>query len=349
MKNASEVWLFGDFALAADQRVLRRGGVPVALGARCLDVLILLVAEAGRLVTKDRFLAEVWRGTPVTDEALTQAIKTLRRELGDDAGMPRFIETVPRHGYRFTASVRRERSAVSAPTGAPSSWRRVLAEGGAGTLGATVAGVVGGIVFGAVGASQNPGGSAGASIFLVLCWLTIVTAMVGGAGVSIGIATAGLARSPVWRVAGGAIGGLVVGAVVKVVGLDAFHLLLGRSPGGIAGGGEGLLLGMGVGLGSWGAAARTGAMSWQLGRVALCGAAGGIAVAAIGGRLMAGSLGALAQAFPASRLGITPFAALSIGGEGWVAGLAVAGLEGALFATGIVGALILHACRTGQT
>src|SRR6185503_19790630 len=58
-------------------------------------------------ISKDRFLDEVWRGVPVTDEALTQCIKTLRRQLGDDAARPRFIETVPKHGYRFVAPVER--------------------------------------------------------------------------------------------------------------------------------------------------------------------------------------------------------------------------------------------------
>ena len=68
------------------------------LSSRYFDALALLVREAGTLVTKDGFLNEVWRGIPVTDEALTQCIKSLRRALGDDAGRPRFIETVPTHG-----------------------------------------------------------------------------------------------------------------------------------------------------------------------------------------------------------------------------------------------------------
>src|SRR5215216_8036332 len=94
---------FDRFRLDPGDRQLRRDDEPVELNARYLDALSLLVREAGRLVTKDRFLDEVWRGVPVTDEALTQCIKTLRRQLGDDAARPRFIETVPKHGYRFIA------------------------------------------------------------------------------------------------------------------------------------------------------------------------------------------------------------------------------------------------------
>src|ERR1044072_7417453 len=96
---------FDRFALDPRDRQLRRDDRPVELNARYLDALVLLVREAGSLVSKARFVEEVWRGVPVTDEALTQCVKTLRRQLGDDAARPRFIETVPKHGYRFIATV----------------------------------------------------------------------------------------------------------------------------------------------------------------------------------------------------------------------------------------------------
>src|SRR5262249_5182776 len=96
---------FGDFTLDPDNRALWRGAERVELNARYLDALILLTREHGRLISKERFLREVWRGVPVTDEALTQCIKTLRKVLGDDAAQPRFIETAPKHGYRFVARV----------------------------------------------------------------------------------------------------------------------------------------------------------------------------------------------------------------------------------------------------
>ncbi len=98
---------FEGYLLDPRDRQLRRDGAPVELNARYFDALALLVREAGRLVSKDRFLDEVWHGVPVTDEALTQCIRTLRKQLGDDAASPRFIETVPKHGYRFIAPVER--------------------------------------------------------------------------------------------------------------------------------------------------------------------------------------------------------------------------------------------------
>ncbi|NEX95415.1 winged helix-turn-helix domain-containing protein, partial [Caulobacter sp. 17J65-9] len=117
---------FDRFLLDPRDRRLSFDDAPVELNARYLDALTLLVSEHGKLVPKDRFLAEVWRGVPVTDEALTQCIRTLRRRLGDDATSPRFIETVPKYGYRFIAPV----AAVEAPApaaGAPApAWRRVL-------------------------------------------------------------------------------------------------------------------------------------------------------------------------------------------------------------------------------
>ncbi|RSX64427.1 transcriptional regulator, partial [Sphingomonas koreensis] len=107
---------FEGFHLDPGNRRLTRNGAPVELNARYLDALLLLVREPGQLVPKDRFMGEVWRGIPVTDEALTQCIRTLRRQLGDDATSPRFIETVPKHGYRFIAAVRAdERIAPPSP------------------------------------------------------------------------------------------------------------------------------------------------------------------------------------------------------------------------------------------
>lgn len=96
---------FDRFVLDPADRCLSEDGRLVELSGRYLDALILLVAEDGRLVTKARLLDEVWKGVPVTEAALTQCVRSLRKALGDEAGRPRFIETVPRHGYRFIASV----------------------------------------------------------------------------------------------------------------------------------------------------------------------------------------------------------------------------------------------------
>src|SRR5690606_31785345 len=149
---ANGIYRFEDFQLDPAQRQLRRGDTLVELNSRYLDALILLLREQGKLVTKERFLDEVWRGIPVTDEALTQCIRTLRRQLGDDAAQPRFIETVPKHGYRFIAAATTGPTSTSASTTTVSATgytlRDALVVGAAGTLGAGVAGLLGGLFYG---------------------------------------------------------------------------------------------------------------------------------------------------------------------------------------------------------
>ena len=346
---------FDRFLLDPADRQLRRDGEPVELNARYLDALALLVREQGRLVSKDRFMDEVWAGVPVTDEALTQCIRTLRRQLGDDAAAPRFIETVPKHGYRFIAAVspadgEEAGPAASHPPIPPSAsprWRSFLLLAGAGTLGGGLAGVIGGLFYGFAGASQplQPGLGA-ASILLVLLALTIALALVGAAGVALGIAAAGLAapRDWHWHVAGGALGGLVVGATVELVGSDAFALLLGQSPGDVTGAGEGALLGAAVGLGAWLAARIAERRTLRLGLVAAAatGAAAGLVIVLLGGRLLGGSLDQLARRLPDSRLRLDPIGTI-VGepGFGPLSHAVTAALEGALFASCVAAAVVL--------
>ncbi|HMJ94140.1 MAG TPA: transcriptional regulator [Allosphingosinicella sp.] len=347
---------FDRFLLAPEDRRLTRDGAPVEINARYLDALALLVREQGRLVTKDRFLEEVWRGVPVTDEALTQCIKTLRRQLGDDAARPRFIETVPKHGYRFIAPVERvEKDGVRPESALPAavsraagpagfSWRRLFLLGGAGTIGGGAAGIVGGLAYGFAGASQPLGSGMGTvSVLLVLLWLTLAAALTGAAGVGFGIASSWFVsrRFGAWSIVGGAAGGMAVGAVVKLLGVDAFNLLLGRSPGDMTGGAEGALLGGAVGLGAW-LAGRASSFRRGIAVAGAAGAAGGMLVIALGGRLMAGSLDLLARSFPGSRLRLDPIGGL-LGEKGFgsMSQLATGALEGLLFGVCIVGAMML--------
>ena len=334
---------FDRFELDTTDRRLLRDGEPVELSSRYLDALALMLSEAGKLVSKDRFLDEVWRGVPVTDEALTQCIKTLRRQLGDEAGRPRFIETVPKHGYRFIAPV--GGAAITVATVANRPWRDALLLGAAGTIGGGVAGFVGGLIYGFAAASAPNGAVGGISVLLVVLCVTIAVALMGGAGVSFGIVIGNRFAGRRWwgNVAGGALGGLIVGAVVKLLGLDAFTLLVGHSPAGITGATEGLLLGGAVGLaawlafrGGWARLRRSAALA------AVIGAAGGAVIALIGGRLMAGSLDLLARTFPDSRLRLDQISGLfGESGVGPVTRVATSCLEGALFSACVVAAMIL--------
>ena len=337
---------FDRFVLDPADRQLRRDDAPVELNARYLDALALLVREQGKLVSKDRFLDEVWRGVPVTDEALTQCIKTLRRQLGDDAARPVFIETVPKHGYRFIAPVEAISGdgVAAAPREGPNRWRDLLVLAGAGTLGGGIAGLLGGLVYGLAGASQASGPGMGTlSVLLVVLCLCILIALLGAAGVSFGIAAARLsgAGRGHWLVAGGALGGLFVGAFVKLIGLDTFNLLFGRAPGDITGGVEGAALGAAVGLGAWLASRGTYSPRRSAAIAALAGGAAGLAISLVGGRLMGGSLALFASEYPSSHLRLDEIGTLlGESGFGPVSHAVTSALEGALFSAGVVGALV---------
>ncbi|MCI0490529.1 MAG: winged helix-turn-helix domain-containing protein [Blastocatellia bacterium] len=94
---------FDEFYIDALNRRLWRNGELLALNSKYFDVLLLLVSQSGKLVEKQRIFDEIWEGVFVTDAALTQCIKDIRRQLGDDASNPRYIRTVPKHGYTFIA------------------------------------------------------------------------------------------------------------------------------------------------------------------------------------------------------------------------------------------------------
>jgi DNA-binding winged helix-turn-helix (wHTH) protein len=92
---------FAEFILSPRQRLLLRNGAPVALIPKYFDLLHLLVRRRLDAVSKQTIFTEVWSDVIVSDGALSQAVRTLRRTLGDDSREPRFIRTVARHGYQF--------------------------------------------------------------------------------------------------------------------------------------------------------------------------------------------------------------------------------------------------------
>jgi DNA-binding winged helix-turn-helix (wHTH) protein len=97
---------FGDFHLDACERLLSRRGVTVPLTPKSIDLLLALVEQPGRLLDKDTLLKTVWPDTFVEENNLADNIFMLRRVLGDGENGPRFIETVPKRGYRFVADLR---------------------------------------------------------------------------------------------------------------------------------------------------------------------------------------------------------------------------------------------------
>lgn len=113
---------FDRFVLSPRQRALYRDGVPVALIPKYFDLLHLLILKRHEAVAKDAIFAEVWSDVVVSDGALSQAVRTLRRTLGDDSREPRFIRTVSRHGYQFVCDLTAEEvDDGRAPTSPPSA------------------------------------------------------------------------------------------------------------------------------------------------------------------------------------------------------------------------------------
>ena len=100
------IYAVGPFRLDAHDAVLFRGTEPVALGRRAVALLCALVERPGALVSKDVLIEAAWPGQAVEDSNLTVQIAALRRVLGEAApGGDRWIETTPRHGYRFIGPV----------------------------------------------------------------------------------------------------------------------------------------------------------------------------------------------------------------------------------------------------
>lgn len=115
---------FADFVLSPRQRTLLRAGYPITLIPRYFDLLLFLIERRRDAVHRRDIFDRVWADVIVSDSALSQAIRTLRRTLGDDSREPQFIRTVSRHGYQFvfTAVVEEEDDGgvwVGAATPAP--------------------------------------------------------------------------------------------------------------------------------------------------------------------------------------------------------------------------------------
>jgi DNA-binding winged helix-turn-helix (wHTH) protein len=340
---SNEVIAFGPWRLVPAERRLTHLKVPAELSGRYFDALLLLARHPGELITKDRFMAEVWQGVPVTDEALTQCIRSLRRLLDDDAARPRFIQTVPKHGYRFIGEVEPMGPPAPATAEAADGRNDVLILTVAGLLAGTAAGLLGGLGYGLLAASDPPPGTGAISIVLVLTCLCMMVGLLGGTAVAVGVGgtrrLAGKRLLP--TIAGGALGGLIIGALGRLLGLDAFTLLVGSRPIAITGGSEGFLIGTLAGTAAWFALRDNSSLLQSGVRGAGLGALAGLLVALAGGHMMAGSLAILAAAHPTAPLA-SLFTALML--PFW-ATLVVSAFEGATF----VGALSVAFALAGRS
>ncbi len=222
----------------------------------------------------------------------------------------------------------------------------------AGTIGGGLAGIFGGILYGsALGYTPADPGLGTASILLVALSINVIVGLVGGFGISFGMAAVGLLRrrEPSWSIIGAALGGLLVGGLTKLLGVDAFTLFFGQAPPGITGGLEGAVLGAALALGVRLSLSKrfvnsTSPLSpWRpvLGG-GLAGAAAGALVPLAGGNLMGGSLQLLSRSFEGSMLQLDVLGRFF--GEmhfGVTTQVILGGIEGLLFGSCVVGAIVL--------
>ena len=347
MSEEKSILRFAEYTLDRTDRQVCRDGAPMELGSRYFDALVLLVEARGGLVSKDRFMDEVWRGIPVTDEALTQCIRTLRRALGDDAGNPRFIQTVPKHGYRFLSEV----EILSEPAASGEEAAEMHRRPGPGrlaaasTLGGAATGVVGGLFYGIAAASG------GASTMLVLAALVALLGTLAGAGIGLGMASALAWRGRVdgALIPGAMLGGMAVGALGGTLGRDGVGLLTSQSIGAVAGLVEGLIMGGAIGAALWLAWKRRRGIAAGAILALTFGAFGGLLVDLAGGRLLGGSLYALQLGLGDTRLHLETLGAVfGESGFGPRTQMAATVTEAAILAAAMVCAVMLaFRARTG--
>ena len=369
---------FSDFTLSPRKRLLIRNGHQLPLIPRYLDLLIFLIERRRDAVHRREIFDRVWSDVIVSDSALSQAVRTLRRTLGDDPREPRFIRTVSRHGYQFTcpdvieepdedvpapvrantdlstearsAKVEQTRQKIGASLTALMTGATRACAGAA--LAGAAAGIAGGLLL-----SVAPDNAAPLAIVPVLVLVGAGAGAVGGLGVGAGLAFAESSsrlRNAAGLTIGAAAGGAVIGMAVQWLMRWSLAAVVGLNlP--IGGAVEGLVIGAAAGAGYAIARRHKGTPRRRSGRLsptlrsrvhraavvaAFC-AAGALALAWAGRPLVGGTLHGIAREARGSQISLTPLGRL-IGepGFGPVSQALIAAWEGAIFGFGVGIALL---------
>lgn len=313
---------FRDFTLSPQRRLLVRDGREVPLIPRYFDLLVLLIERRHTAVHRRDIFELVWTDANVSDSALSQAIRTIRRTLDDDSREPRFIRTVSRHGYRFVLPdviEEEDDGAQPAPAQEPSATEAAVDDDTPETealnprwTGASAGGALAGIAAGGVGGlllAAAPESAATIAIAPVLAVIGGACGAVGGAGVGLGLTLAeARARSQgsAALVFGAALGGGFVGTVVQWLARWGLTTLLGLDIA-VGGGIEGLVIGGAAGVGY--AIANDRPLRSALVTAFLCGL-GGMALTFAGFPLAGGTIHAIANAAEGSQATLAPLGRL---------------------------------------
>jgi DNA-binding winged helix-turn-helix (wHTH) protein len=109
----------GAYTIDTSRYAIRRGDEPVAVEPQVFDLLMLLIRERDRLVTKDEIFEIIWKGRAVSDAALSSRVKAARKALGDDGKSQRLIRTLHGRGFQFIGAVAERETGVRAAPPAP--------------------------------------------------------------------------------------------------------------------------------------------------------------------------------------------------------------------------------------
>ncbi len=345
---------FGAFRLSPARRQLLEGEREVPLIPRYFDLLLLLVERRGEAVSRRVIFDRVWPDVVVSDGALSQAVRTLRRALGDDPREPRFIRTVSRHGYQFVfpdVSEAAEPGPAPAPSAASSPSRdgasglplgRAASAAGGGALAGLVGGLGGGLLLRWAG-DWNVPATVGAALGLV----GAATGALGGLGVGAGLAlgeSRGRGLRPLVLMACASLGGGAIGLVAHALWRWTIEGVFGHAVPDVGGAVEGVAIGAIVGL-AYGLAAPppqgSGLDRASRARAAaatgLATALGCSAISLLGATLAGASLNAIARAFEGSQVALAPLARrLGEPDIGPLTRAALGAWEGMLFGAGVV-------------
>jgi len=129
LDTKSQIYLFDDVELDVSNRQLRREGTEIPLPSKAFDTLVLLVQNSGQLVGKDELFARVWPDQLVEESNLTVQVSAIRKALDDRKENPRYIVTVPGHGYRFTGRLKQLTEEAEEVVVESHSVSRVVVEG----------------------------------------------------------------------------------------------------------------------------------------------------------------------------------------------------------------------------
>jgi DNA-binding winged helix-turn-helix (wHTH) protein len=356
---------FGDFTLSTRRRLLIRDRQQLPLIPRYLDLLIFLIERRRDAVHRREIFDRVWSDVIVSDSALSQAIRTLRRTLGDDPREPLFIRTVSRHGYQFTCpdliEEPDEDQPDPTPALAPASAPHVESEQARQKVGALLTAVIAGATRAAAGSAlagavagiagglllnAAPGSTAPLAVVPVLALVGAGAGAGGGLGVGAGIAAAESSsrlRNVFGLTSGAAVGGAAIGLTIQWLMRWSVTALMGLNlP--IGGAVEGLVIGAAMGAGYAVARRRTHvaqAVLYGAAVVAAFGAAAALVLSSAGRPLVGGTLHLITREMQGAQISLTPLGRLV--GEpdfGAVSQALIAAWEGGVFGCGLAVALL---------